>query len=229
MLEGHISRAFDGALATLHVNVLEMGGLVLDQVREAVRAFTDWNPEAARRILQREAGVAAYAQRLGDEQLALLALRQPVARDLRAVIALARVVAELERGGEEARKIALTVLRADARPWPSTARDARHLGQLAVNLLRLALEALDHIDGQLAAEVIAGDEELDAEYASGLRRLLTRALENPRHLDVTVEAAFALKSLERIGDHARNIGRHLQGIGAADISSAPLELPAASR
>jgi phosphate transport system protein len=209
MLEGHISKAFDGALATLHVRVLEMGGLVLDQVREATRAYTEWDSDAAMRVIARERDVNAYNRSIDAEQLLLIARRQPMASDLRAIIAMSKMVAELERAGDEAKKIAKTVLGAGARPGPATSRDARHLGQLAVSLLRLSLEALDSIDMALCGEVIARDKELDAEYAAGLRRLLSRAMEDPRHFDVALEAAFVLKSLERIGDHARNLARHV--------------------
>jgi phosphate transport system protein len=209
MLEGHISKAFDGALATLHVRVVEMGGLVLDQVREATRAYTEWDSDSAMRVIARERDVNTYNKSIDAEQLLLIARRQPMASDLRAIIAMSKMVAELERAGDEAKKIAKTVLGAGARPGPATSRDARHLGQLAVSLLRLSLEALDSIDMALCGEVIARDKELDAEYAAGLRRLLSRAMEDPRHFDVALEAAFVLKSLERIGDHARNLARHV--------------------
>jgi phosphate transport system protein len=213
LLEGHISKAFDGALATLHVRVIEMGGLVLDQVREATRAYTDWEEGAALRVIEREREVNAYDKSIDSEQLLLIARRAPVAGDLRAIIAMSKCVAELERAGDEAKKIAKNVL-GGSHPGPATARDARHLGELAVSLLRLALEALDSIDAVLCHEVIARDKDLDAEYAAGLRRLLTRAMEDPRHFEVTVEAAFVLKSLERIGDHARNLARHILTIQA---------------
>jgi phosphate transport system protein len=211
LLEGHISKAFDGALATLHVRVIEMGGLVLDQVREATRAYTDWEEEGALRVIERERQVNAYDKSIDSEQLLLIARRAPVAGDLRAIIAMSKCVAELERAGDEAKKIAKYVL-AGSHPGPATARDARHLGELAVSLLRLALEALDTIDATLCDEVIARDKDLDAEYAAGLRRLMTRAMEDARHFEVTVEAAFVLKSLERIGDHARNLARHVLSI-----------------
>jgi phosphate transport system protein len=214
LLEGHISKAFDGALATLHVRVIEMGGLVLDQVREATRAYTDWEEESALRVIERERDVNAYDKSIDSEQLLLIARRAPVAGDLRAIIAMSKCVAELERAGDEAKKISKNVLGAGSYPGPATARDARHLGELAVSLLRLALEALDTIDANLCHEVIARDKDLDAEYAAGLRRLLTRAMEDPRHFEVTVEAAFVLKSLERIGDHARNLARHILTIQA---------------
>ena len=212
ILEGHISKAFDGALATLHVRVVEMGGLVLDQVREATRAYTDWDQAAALRVIEREREVNAYSRTLNAEQLTLIARRAPVAGDLRAILALSKCVAELERAGDEAKKIVRNVPGAGPRPGSATSRDARHLGELAVSLLRLALEALDTLDSVRCDEVIARDADLDAEYAAGLRRLLSRAMEDPRQFEVALEAAFVLKSLERIGDHARNLARQTQTI-----------------
>jgi phosphate transport system protein len=212
MIEGHISKAFDGALVALHMRVIEMGGLALDQVREATRAYTDWDASSAQRVIERERTVNAYDVTIDEEQLTLIARRQPMASDLRIVIAISKSVAELERVGDEANKIAKTALGHTGRPGSATARDARHLGRLAANLLRQSLEAFDRLDRSLAAEVIAGDKELDAEYAAGLRRLLTRAMEDPRHFGVALEAAFVLKSLERVGDHARNLARHVLAI-----------------
>ena len=187
-----------------------MGGLVLDQVHEATRAYTDWDEDAALRVIERERDVNTYNKDINSEQLVLIARRAPVAGDLRAILALVKCVAELERAGDEAKKIAKNVIgAAESRPGPATARDARHLGELATSLLRLSLEALDTIDVERCNEVVARDKDLDAEYAAGLRRLLTRAMEDPRHFDVALEAAFVLKSLERIGDHARNLARHI--------------------
>src|SRR5258705_2181463 len=102
-----------------------------------------------------------------------------MASDLRAIIAMSRVVAELERAGDEAKKIARTVIAQGGRPGPATSRDVRHLAHLAVSLLRSALEAFDRLDGSLAVEVIARDKELDSEYASGLRRLIVPAIDKP--------------------------------------------------
>ncbi len=214
MLEGHISKAFDGELAALHIRVLEMGGLVLDQVRQATSAYSEWDSRIAQLVMDREAQVLRYAGAVYDDQVALIARRNPVASDLRAIIALAKVGAELDRAGAEARKIARTVLQQSGRPGRRTSSDARHLAHLAITLLRLSLESLDRLDADQAEQVIDRDQDLDAEYAAGLRRLLTRALEDPGQLEVTVEAAFALKSLERIGDHARNIAEQISGMAA---------------
>lgn len=213
MIEGHIHRSFDGALTALHLRVIEMGGLVLDQVREAALAYTEWDATGALRVIEREQTVNAYDKSIDAEHLTLIARRQPMASDLRVIIAMSKAVADLERAGDEATKIARTVLGHGGRPGPATVRDARHLARLAVSLLRLSLEAFDRIEPALASEVIARDRDLDEEYTAGLRRLLTRAMEDPRHFDVALEAAFVLKSLERIGDHARNLGRHIQSIG----------------
>jgi phosphate transport system protein len=209
MIEGHIARAFDGALLAFHLKIVEMGGLALDQAREAMRAWEEWSLQAAHRVMEREGAVNAYDREIDREQLTLIARRQPVGSDLRIIIAMSKMVGELERVGDEAKKIARVVIADAGRPAGATARDAVHLGRLAQDLLRLALDAVDRLDFELAAKVIPGDRELDEEYAAGLRRLLTRAMENPRAFEVTVQTAFVLKSLERIGDHARNLARHV--------------------
>ena len=217
MIEGHIARAFDGALLSLHLKIVEMGGLALDQAHEAMRAYEVWSLPAATRVIERESAVNAYDREIDREQITLIARRQPVGSDLRIIIALSKMVGELERVGDEAKKIARVVIADTGRPAGATSRDAVHLGQLAQDLLHSALEAVDGLDFDRAAKVIAGDRELDAEYAAGLRRLLTRAMENPRGFETTVQTAFVLKSLERIGDHARNLARHvlsMQSVGA---------------
>ncbi len=214
MREGHISKAFDGELAALHIHVLEMGGLVLDQVREATRAYVEWDTKAAQLVNDRELQVERYTAAVFDDQLRLIARRNPVASDLRAIISLAKIGAELDRAGAESRKIARTVLQQGGRPGRGTSTDARHLARLASSLLRQSLEALDTIDAGMADEVIDHDQDLDSEYAAGLRRLLTRAMEEPGRIDITVEAAFVLKALERIGDHARNVSQQVAAIAA---------------
>lgn len=232
-IEGHISRAFDGALSSLHMRVVEMGGLALLQVRDAGVAYTDWNPSMANAVLERERRLNALDQAVDEDSLSLIALRQPVASDLRTVIAMSRIVAELERAGDEAKKISLTVLgragRSGERPGSATARDARHLARLAANLLRMSLDSLDTLDFELARKVLAGDRELDEEYADGLRRLLTRAMEDVRHFNVALDAAFVLKSLERIGDHARNIARIVLSIAREGDATPLSQQPAATR
>ncbi|MGB8327139.1 MAG: phosphate signaling complex protein PhoU [Steroidobacteraceae bacterium] len=210
-IEGHTSRAFDGELSSLHLRVVEMGGLVLLQVSEASVAYTEWDHAAAQRVLDREREVDGYDRDIDERALKLIARRQPVATDLRAIMSLAKIVSELERAGDEAKKIALTVLGRAGRvgDWrgSATVRDALHVARLALELTRGALDSLDRLDTGLAAQVIRRDRDLDDEYRAGMRRLLTRAMEDVRYVGVTLNAAFVLKSFERIGDHARNVAR----------------------
>jgi phosphate transport system protein len=216
-IEGHTSRSFNDELSALHVRVVEMGGLVLLQVREAANAYVDWGPRLAEDVLERERQVNGWQTRLDDEAMTLIARRQPVANDLRAILSLSRIVSELERTGDEAKKIALAVMgrngHAAERPGTATARDTRHLSRLASNMLRLTLDALDRLDPAIAEKVVALDSELDEEYASGMRRLLTRAMEDPRQFSVALQSAFVLKALERVGDHACNVSRLVLAIG----------------
>ncbi len=214
MLEGHISRAFDGALAAFHIRVVEMGGLVLDQVREAAAAYTEWQVTQAQHVLEREPEVNEYNARLNEEQLTLIARRQPVAGDLRAIIGIANVVAELERAGDEAKKIARTVIAQGGAgqglaPRGMSATSAPWLSACCVTPSRRSIAWMS----RGPVRVVDQDKELDEEYSAGLRRLMTRAMEDPRQVSVALEAAFALKSLERIGDHARNLARQVQSIG----------------
>jgi phosphate transport system protein len=213
MIEGHISRAFDGALYSVHLRVVEMGGLVLGQVQSAVSAYVDCDTAAASLVLSREPTVDQLERAIEEEAVLIIARRQPVASDLRLVMAIERAVTDLERAGDEARKIArLVVTRADHHPvlsGPGITGDIRQMGRLAAGMLRAALEAFDALDVAVAADVVRRDLALDEEYVSGLRRLLTRAMEDPRKLQSVVESAFVLKSIERVGDHARNIARQV--------------------
>ncbi len=216
-LEGHTTRAFDGDLSSLHVQAVAMGALVIEQVHLAVNSYSNWDRAAATLVLERERKINLYDAEIEEAALQLIARRQPMAHDLRAVFAIEKVVTELERAADEAKKLALAVL-ADSeangfRPGAATAREARQLGRLAALMIRAALEAFDRLDPAAAAAVIKQDQEMDAEYAAALRRILTRAMEDVRHIQAAIEAAFIMRSLERIGDHARNIARHVGFIG----------------
>jgi phosphate transport system protein len=219
-LEGHTTRAFDGDLSSLHLQAVAMGALVIEQVQLAVNAYSSWDRSIATLVLEREREINLYDAEIEAAALQLIARRQPMAQDLRAVFAIDKVVTELERAADEAKKLALAVLaESDAsgfRPGAASAREARALGRVAAAMIRAALEAFDRLEPGAAASVVQQDEEMDAEYANALRRLLTHAMEDPRRLQATIEAAFIMRSLERIGDHARNIARHVRFIGGLD-------------
>jgi len=215
-LEGHTARAFDGDLSSLHVQAVAMGALVIEQVQLAVNAYSNWDRSTATLVLERERKINLYDAEIEEAALLVIARRQPVAQDLRAVFAIDKVVTELERAADEAKRLALAVLSdtefAGFRPGAATAREARQLGRVAVQMIRAALEAFDRLDPGAAAAV-DHDAEMDSEYAAALRRMITRAMEDARQVQAAIEAAFIMRCLERIGDHARNIARHVTFIG----------------
>jgi phosphate transport system protein len=210
--EGHTVRRYDGELSALRLLVLEMGGLVLDQVRRAVQALEEGKVELAREVIARDHCVNGYDTRVNEAAIRLLALRQPVAGDLRAIMAIAKTVAELERAGDEAKKIARTALHLGAQtyaPLRSLLADVRAMAALATHMLDDVLRALDAMDVMGARAVAAGDAELDREFRAASRRLSTRIMADARQLGHTIDALMAVKALERIGDHAKNIAEHI--------------------
>ncbi len=212
-VEGHTVRSVDQSLASLRIHVVEMGGLVIDQVSSAVTALLDRDARLAELVLAREPLVNDYESRLDQDSLTFIALQQPVANDLRAVRAIARAGLELERVGDESKKIARSALRLGGAsthdPVVAVGRYLRHMAALAAVMLRGAVRALDEADAALAHEVLARDKELDLEFATALRQLMSFVIEDQKFLKPTIDTIFALKGLERVGDHAKNIAEQV--------------------
>ncbi len=212
-VEGHTSKAVDQSLLGLRLLAVEMGGLVIDQVASAVKALLERDPKLAELVLSREPLVNGYDERLDRDSLTFIALQQPVANDLRTARALARAGLELERVGDESKKIARFALQIGSasaqEPVFAVARYLRHMAQLSVAMLRNATRALDEGSASLAKDVLARDEELDREYATALRQLMSFVMQDHQFLKATIETMFALKGLERIGDHAKNIAEQV--------------------
>jgi len=212
-LEGHISKTVDQALTELRTHAVEMGGLVIDQVGSAVRALLERDGVLAERVLAREPAINDYESRIDRESLTFIALHQPVASDLRVARAISRAALELERVGDESKKIARFALKIGAiashDPVVAVARSLRHMATLSAAQLRSAVRALDEADPVQAREVLARDKELDDEFASALRQLMSFVMEDQQFLRATVDTVFALKGLERIGDHAKNIAEQV--------------------
>jgi phosphate transport system protein len=211
--EGHTSKAVDQSLADLRLRVVAMGGLVIDQVASCVRALVEHDAALAELVLSRETLVNAYDGRLDRDTLTFIALQQPVASDLRMVRAIGRAGLELERIGDESKKIARFASRTAAQgshdPVVAVARYLRHMGELSVDMLRSAVRALDESDASLARDVLARDRELDAEFATALRQLMSFVMQDHQFLKATLDTVFALKGLERIGDHAKNVAEQV--------------------
>ena len=213
VLEGHTSKTLDQSLHELRTHAVEMGGLVIDQVGCAVRALLERDAALAGRVTAREPLVNDYESRIDRDSLTFMALHQPVANDLRVARAIARAALELERVGDESKKIARFAARAGAAgghdPVAAVARHLRHMATLSSAMLRGAVRALDEAEPALAREVLARDPELDEEFANALRQVMSFALEDQKFLRATVDTIFALKGLERVGDHAKNVAEQV--------------------
>lgn len=212
-VEGHTAKAFDAALSDLRLQIVGMGGLVIDQVSSAVRALLDGDATVAELVLSREGTVNELERFVDREAFRLIALHQPMAGDLRMAKAVSRITVELERAGDEAKKIAKFAARVATGepqgPVLAVARYLRHMAELTTGMLRDAVRSLDESNADMARAVRARDSELDDEFAAALRQILTLAMQDARFLGATIDTVFALKGLERIGDHAKNIAEYV--------------------
>jgi len=212
-LEGHTSKTVDQSLHELRTHAVEMGGLVIDQVGTAVKALLERDARLADLVLSREPLINDYESGLDRDSLTFIALQQPVANDLRTARAIARAGLELERVGDESKKIARFAAKlggtAAHDPVMAVARSLRHMAMLSSALLRKAVRALDEADPKLAREVLDQDKDLDAEFAAALRLVMTFVMQDQQFLRATIDTVFALKGLERIGDHAKNIAEQV--------------------
>ncbi|HKE96016.1 MAG TPA: phosphate signaling complex protein PhoU [Povalibacter sp.] len=218
--EGHTAKVFDAALADLRLQVVTMGGLAIDQVSTAVSALLDGDASLAQVVLSRESRINEFERNVDREAFRVIALHQPVASDLRMAKAVSRITVELERVGDEAKKIARFAGRLATGepqgPVRAVARYLRHMAELTTGMLREAVRALDESDPQMARRVAGRDSELDAEFAAALRQLLTLAMQDQRFFSATIDTVFALKGLERIGDHAKNIAEQVVFVASGE-------------
>ncbi|GFE80732.1 phosphate transport system regulatory protein PhoU [Steroidobacter agaridevorans] len=219
-VEGHTAKAFDAALSDLRLQIVGMGGLVIDQVSAAVRALLDGDAAVADLVLSRENKVNELERFVDREAFRLIALHQPMASDLRMAKAASRITVELERAGDEAKKIAKFAARVATGepqgPVLAVARFLRHMAELTTGMLRDAVRSLDESNAEMASAVRARDSELDDEFAAALRQILTLAMQDARFLGATIDTVFALKGLERIGDHAKNIAEQVLFVASGE-------------
>lgn len=224
-MEGHIVRTFDGEILNLRLRALQMGGYALDQVQRAVQALADSDPEAAGNVIAKHDQVVDYARGIEEETVALIARRQPVASDLTMILSVARVATDLERVGNAARKIARIAIQltaaAEDMPPPRFYHDVRRMARIATGMLREALDCYDRLDVARAASVVGKDAEVDAELQLALRELLTFVMEDPRRIGDMIHTVFALKAIERVGDHARNIAGLVSRLASREQLEAP--------
>ncbi|MGD8567994.1 MAG: phosphate signaling complex protein PhoU [Gammaproteobacteria bacterium] len=212
-MEGHTVHRFDGELNNLHMMILEMGGLVLDQVQQGITAVTDKNMAAARLVIDREPNVDALEVKIDEENIIVIAKRCPVGKDLRITTMVSKAVTDLERIGDEAARIANQAIQMydnDSNdPGTHLLRDIKTMGKLSSQMLHDALEIFDTFDVERAQKLAAGNVELDEEFQSSLRRLATFVLEDARNVGHTINITLIIKALERVGEHARNLAEYV--------------------
>lgn len=227
-LEGHTFRRFDGELYRLHTEILQMAGLVYDQVQMALESFQQQDLDIVRVVNERESQVDASEKSIDSTITEILAKRSPVARDLRAVMAFSKAVTDLERLGDEAAKIAYiaTTLYNNEHTNPSNylLRDISVMGKLACALLKEAIEILDVLDLERAEKLLNSHDDLDEEFQAGLRRLTTYVLEDARNVGHIINIVLVMKSLIRIGEYARNLAEYVvYMVSGEDIRHAEIE------
>jgi phosphate transport system protein len=213
MTEKHLSAQFDAELSGISTRVLEMGGLVESQVAQAIYALTNFSEATAAQVLAREETVNAAEVEIDRDLSRILARRQPTARDLRLLIAISKSIANLERVGDEAARIARTVQRLISAGMSSRLRlpveDLKFESDLAIALLRKALDAFARLDVDKALEVLKQDDQIDQEFEGLMRKLITFMMEDPRTISSSIDLVFVAKAIERVGDHAKNLAEQI--------------------
>ena len=207
----HSSKQYDIELETLRSRVLEMGGLVEAQIRAAIDGLTSGDVLALDAVIADDHRVNALEVSIDTESSQLIARRQPAASDLRLVLAIIKIVTDLERIGDEAAKIARMGKQSYARArMPSTPIAAvKHVGDIALGMLRKALDALARLDPVAAASIVREDFAIDEEFRAIVRQLITFMMEDPRTISQSLEILWIAKAIERIGDHAKNMAEQV--------------------
>ncbi len=211
MVDKHLSTQFDSELNSVSARVMELGGLVESQIRQAIYALSQFSVEAADTVAEMEIRVNAMEMDIDRELSSIIARRQPTARDLRLLIAISKTTANLERVGDEATKISRMVKSIIAsgtgRSLPSS--DLRVAADMAASLLRKALDAFARLDTSMAVSILKEDDLIDREFDGFVRKLITYMMEDPRTISSSLDLLFLAKAVERIGDHAKNIAEFI--------------------
>jgi phosphate transport system protein len=213
MNDRHLSTQFDAELSGISTRVLEMGGMVESQVERAMHALTHFSSDIAAAVLIEEGRVNAAELSIDKDLSTIIARRQPTARDLRLLIAISKTIANLERVGDEAARIARIVQRLVDSGVSTRLRlpvnDLAYEAELAVSQLRKALDAFARLDVDRAVDVLRRDDLIDQEFEGLLRKLITFMMEDARTISSSIDLIFVAKAIERVGDHAKNLAEQI--------------------
>jgi len=211
MPDKHLSTQFDSELNNVSSRVMELGGLVESQIRQAIFSLAQWSETVAKQVIEDEHRVNVAEVEIDREISSIIGRRQPTARDLRLLMAISKITANLERVGDEAEKIARMVLAildtGELRALPAS--DIQVAAELASGQLRKALDAFARLDTRTAVAIMKEDHVIDREFDGFLRKLITYMMEDPRTIGASLDLLFIAKAIERIGDHAKNIAEFI--------------------
>ena len=232
----HINKQYDQDLEAIRSRMMQMGGLVEAQIRAAVAGYLEGDAERAGQVIAGDARVNELELAIDNDLGQIIVRRQPAASDLRLILAASKIVTDLERIGDEAAKVAR--MAKDLSPSHGAPSGPRlvaigHLSDVAVGMLRRALDAFARLDAAAAARVCGEDAVIDEEFRAILRQLITFMMEDPRTITTALQVVWVAKAFERIGDHARNIAEYViyivKGRDVRHIPLAQLEREALGR
>ncbi|HAF00880.1 MAG TPA: phosphate transport system regulatory protein PhoU [Methylophilaceae bacterium] len=207
----HTSKQYDAELESVRSKVLEMGGLVEQQIVSALEALTKADQKLAKEVIQTDARVNALEVQIDEDCSHIIARRQPAAGDLRMIMMIVKTITDLERIGDEATKIARTAQRIydEDRMFRPRFTEIKTMVRIVREMLRTTLDSFARLDISQTVEVAKQDEQVDEQFRSAMRQLITFMLEDPRTISMSLEVLFVAKAVERIGDHAKNISEYV--------------------
>ena len=201
----HIVRSFDDELSSLNQMVARMGGLAETQLATAVEALAKRDTDLAELVLREDAAIDSLELEVDERAVRLFALRQPMATDLREVVAALKISSDLERIGDLAANVAKRVIALNQIPPIPPATSIPRMAQLAQNIIKDTLDAYAARNAERAIDVWHRDAAVDEMYTGLFRELLTYMMEDPRNITPATHLLFVAKNIERIGDHATNV------------------------
>ena len=207
----HTSKQYDAELEAVRAKVLEMGGLVEQQIVSALDALVKLDPKLAKEVMENDRRVNALEIQIDEDCSHIIARRQPAAGDLRMVMMMVKTITDLERIGDEATKIARTAQKIfdEDRMYKPRFNEIKAMVELVREMLRTALDGFARLDVSKTVEVARQDEQVDEHFRAAMRQLITFMLEDPRTISMSLEVLFVAKAIERIGDHAKNIAEYV--------------------
>jgi len=209
-LTHHISSRYNEDLERLRSSVMEMGALVERQLTQAIGGITEPDARVIIRVAQEELLVNQFERSIDEECSRILATRGPTASDLRLIITILKTITDLERIGDEGQKIAAIASRLAVRERPNGRyRELRNLGELVIAMVHDTLDAFARLDTELALEVVRRDRTVDEEYEAIHRQNITFMMEDPRSIRRALDVMWVVRSMERVGDHAKNVCEYL--------------------